>query len=54
MHSLRLYLYWLACFNVLLGQGHTKMGYNSLKKVFLTTKKEITVEQLQDDAKFEI
>ena len=30
------------------------MGYNSLKTVFLTTKKEIIVEELQDDAKFEI
>ena len=30
------------------------MGYNSLKKVFLKTKKEIIVEELQDDAKFEI
>ena len=30
------------------------MGCNSLKKVFLTTKKEIIVEELQDDVKFEI
>ena len=33
---------------------HTKMGYNSLKKVFLTTKKETIVEELLDDAKFDI
>ena len=30
------------------------MGYNSLKTVFLTTKKWIIVEELQDDTKFEI
>ena len=30
------------------------MGYNSLKKVFLTSKKEIIIEELQDDAKLEI
>ena len=30
------------------------MGYKSLKKVFLTTKKEIILKELQDDAEFEI